>query len=66
MALKIVNGTRIYQLEFTDAQLAVIEEGLMHVPYGRAAPVINHINSQLPKKEHPEPSPVDGAGKFVG
>lgn len=56
--MKVVDGKRIYMLEFTDEHLAVLQEGLMHVPYGRAAPVVNHINEQL----KPEP-PAAPAGE---
>ncbi|MFJ1253429.1 hypothetical protein [Cupriavidus sp. CuC1] len=33
--------------EFTGAEMAVINEGLMQVPYGKAAPVVNGINAQI-------------------
>lgn len=50
--MKIVNGQKVYTLELTDGQLGVLQEGLMSVPFGRAAPVVNAINEQL--REKPE------------
>lgn len=35
------------KLTFTPEQLSVIDEGLKLVAYGKAAPVVNHINAQL-------------------
>jgi hypothetical protein len=51
--MKIINGKRIHEIELTDEHLLVLHEGLMSVPFGRAAPVVNHINAQLPKPEAP-------------
>lgn len=45
--MKIVNGQCVFILELTQAQLAVLQEGVMSVPYGRAAPVVAAVNEQL-------------------
>jgi len=61
--MKIVNGKRVYLIEFTDEYLSVVHEGLMHVPYGRAAPVVNYINSQLkPEVDDPKNQAANDLG----
>lgn len=35
------------ELKFDAAQLSVINDGLMLIPYGRAAPVVASINAQI-------------------
>lgn len=61
--MKIINGIKIFQLEINETQLSVIHEGLMQVPFGRAAPVVNAINHQLeqqikpPRQETVSPDP---------
>lgn len=37
----------IITLNLPPAYLAVINKGLLHVPYGEAAPVVNHINAEI-------------------
>ena len=38
---------KTYAITLTDAHLGVINEALMVAPYGAAAPVIAHINSEI-------------------
>jgi hypothetical protein len=63
--MKIVNGKRFHQIELTDEQLAVVSEGLMLVPFGRAAPVVDALNKQLnppPELSAVEKSAVSNLG----
>lgn len=45
--MKIVNGQQVFSLDFTGAELAVLNEGLVQVPFGKVAGVIASINQQL-------------------
>ena len=45
--MKVINGQRVFVLEIPEAHLAVINEGLMEVKYGRAAPVVIAISQQV-------------------
>lgn len=45
--MKLINGKRLLTLELTEEELNIVHEGLMHVPFGRAAPVVNSISEQL-------------------
>lgn len=38
---------KVFTLNFTESQLATINQSLMLAPYGVAAPVIAHINSEI-------------------
>ena len=46
------------KIEFTDEQMAVLNDALVQLPYWRAAPLIQAINEQLavPQKKEPEGS----------
>lgn len=46
-------------LTFTVDQLAVINEGLMFIAFGRAAPVVKSINDQLVKLAPAQPQEID-------
>jgi hypothetical protein len=39
--------TNTYIINFNEEQLKVINSALMSAPYGAAAPVIAHINSEI-------------------
>lgn len=45
--MKIVNGIRVFTLELTEQALHEISAALMNHPFGKAAPVVNEINSQI-------------------
>lgn len=39
-------------LVFTDADLALLAEGLGHLPYGKVVALFGNINAQLANAEH--------------
>ena len=45
---------QIYNLKLPVEVMAVINKGLMLVPYGEAAPVINLINTQVAQSLQPK------------
>jgi hypothetical protein len=40
-------------LDFDDADLAVLNQALMQMPYGAVAPLINKINEQIAEQKKP-------------
>jgi hypothetical protein len=48
---------RIHRLELTDADMLVLNDALMLMAYGRAAPVVLKINAQLQAEADREAAP---------
>lgn len=46
----------MYEITFTDQQLAVLNDALVQMPYRLAAPLIAHINEQIQKQREQAPS----------
>jgi hypothetical protein len=56
---------KTFTLNLSEAHLRVINDALMGIPYGSAAPVIAHINSEIQRlyseqyDKQCEPKPLD-------
>jgi hypothetical protein len=63
--MKIVNGVQVYEYEFTDAQILVIQRGIAKVPLEEALDTWNSVQRQIashreamaPAKTSKEPLP---------
>jgi hypothetical protein len=64
--MKQVNGQKVYSLDFTDAQLALIHEALMVMPYGRVAALVNTINLQLAAEVESPKTPAERMAEHHG
>lgn len=54
--MKIVNGIRVFTLELSEVALNTISKALMKHPFGRAAPVVQEIQSQINAQQVPSAS----------
>lgn len=46
---------KIYTLHLNDEDMEALHAGLMLIPFGKAAPVVNKINNQIAAAERPKP-----------
>lgn len=56
--MKTINGIRIFTLELSEQVLNEISAALMNHPFGKAAPVVNEINTQISAQQGPATPPA--------
>jgi len=58
--MKIINGQRIYTLEFTEPQLTLFNKYLANPEYVERATLLQEINRQLNEQQKLQDVPMEG------